>query len=106
MIDNIERALISTLLHTDRSVLSTVELKEDMFGVHLHKLIIKCVKWLISHDKEIDEEIVLYYIQKNNKIDLDEWLRILAQNPFGTKRTINSYLDILKDNMKRRVDEI
>jgi len=103
---SIELALISSLFQATNETVIALQIKEEYFQVPLHKLAVKCVLWLISKDKEFDEEIVLYYIAKNNNINLEEWLHILAANPFATVGTMKSYLDILKEQGKRRVDEI
>jgi len=103
---DIERSLIATLLNGDKELLNSLELKEELFSVHLHKLIIKCVQWLLSKDKGITDEIVFYYISKNNQIDVNEWFRIVGCNPFASKNIVDEYMNILKEAGKGRIDEI
>lgn len=109
MID-IERAIISTVLFQDLSnesdFIKALELKEDWFSDGLHKIIVKCINWLNINSIAIDENIVLHYISKNNQIDIGAWEQIISSNSFGSKNTILSYIDMLKQNSKRRVYEI
>lgn len=109
MVD-VERALLSTFIYKDLSPISDtldrLELKEEWFRDPLHKIIAKCLIWLKKNEKGIDEVIVINYITKNNKVDLEKWMLVLAANSFGSKETIEAYIALLKKHNKRNAFEI
>lgn len=102
----IQQSLLSTYLWGDSELLKAIEIKDKWFTIPLHGLIVKCVKWLLMKDLEISQEVVLYYISKNNNIDLNEWLLIVGKNPFGTINTVKSYHAVLEDDSRKAVYDI
>jgi len=106
----IERAILATFIYQDLSAIQdtiqALELKDEWFSDSLHKIVAKCLIWLKSEHKGIDENIVLHYISKNNDVDVSKWLMILEANSFGSKSTLSTYIDILKNNTRKSVYEI
>lgn len=85
---DLERSILSTILFShhqfkDEEFFNNVELKEEYFQHHFHKLIVK----QINHNKALvipfQEEYICDTMAENGTLDHNQWLNIMATNPFG-----------------------
>lgn len=93
---DIERALISSVIYDDGSLQKSFDLDESFFTTTFNKTVVKTINALKSKSKPTDELTLTYYLKKNNLFNEVMFLDILSANPFGSLNTITNYINILK----------
>lgn len=96
-----ERAVIATFLYADMSQakqqIENVELREEWFTNHTHKLIAHAINHLKATGF-YDEMTVKDYLSKNNSFDIHDLELCMTANIAGTIETLNNWIGRVKSS--------
>ena len=93
---DIERALISSIILDDGTLQKSIDLDESIFTTTFNRTVVNTINALKRKNKPTDELTIAYYLRKNNLFNEVMFLDILCANPFGSINTITNYINILK----------
>ena len=106
----IECSIISTFVFSHHSndnekYLHSIDLREEYFLTHFHKLIVKEINDNKMKCIPIYSEYIEDQLRNNGTLDYQLWENILNANPFG-KALFDSYFNTLKEPKKSLCYEV
>ena len=110
MIEEIERALLATVmfadLHPYPDMINAIELDEEAFTMHYHKIVVKVINAMKAKGIGISYELVSYYLIRNNLFSEAAFTAIGTATPIGSVDLLEHYQLAVRENLKRDVSRI
>jgi len=101
---NIERSILASVLNSEIDI----ELNKNYFTTLFHQKLVSGINRLKELDEYIDFETIRNKFLKANKWTYEEDNMLIDTmtntTPFGSKKTVDSYISILKDSYKNSLD--
>lgn len=99
---DIERAVLATVMFSDLhpfgEEIRKLELHEEVFKFHFHKITVKVINAMRMKDIPISDELVAHYLRKNGIMHEDNFLSILTATPLGNMSTLRHYAGVLEES--------
>ena len=96
----IEVSILSTVLFAhhqckDEEYFNNLELKEEWFLIHFHKIIVRAINHNKAKALPIYEEFIADALSIRGQLDFELWTTIISANPFS-KVLFEKYLETLQ----------